>query len=58
MKFIVGTLSNQDNKCPLVRVDEDEGLAISSKFMKTCHNVNAIVQTTGGGVWVKSPIIN
>ena len=29
-------------------VDEDVSLARYSEFMKTCHNMNIIVQTIGG----------
>ena len=42
------TLINQDNKAAFIRVDEDGALARLSHFMKTCHNMNIIVQTTGG----------
>ena len=31
-----------------VRVDEDGALARYSEFIKTCHNMNIIFQTTGG----------
>ena len=48
LKFLVTTLKNQDNKVVFVRVDEDVALAISLEFMRTCHNMNIIVQTTGG----------
>ena len=30
-----------------IRVDENGGLARSSELMKTCHNLNIIVQITG-----------
>ena len=48
LKFLVTTLRNQDKKVAFIRVDEDGALARSSEFMKTCHNMNIIVQTTGG----------
>ena len=48
LKFLVTTLRNQDKKVAFIRVDEDGELSRSSEFMKTCHNMNIIVQTTGG----------
>ena len=48
LKFLVPTLSNQDKKVAFIRVDEYVSLARSSEFMRTCHNMNIIVQTTGG----------
>ena len=48
LKFLVTTLRNQDLKVSFIRVDEDGELARSSEFMKTCHSMNIIVQTTGG----------
>ena len=48
IKFLVTTLSNQDNKIAFIRFDEDGELTRSSEFMKTFHNINIIVQTTGG----------
>ena len=48
--FIFTTLSNQDNKVAFIRVDEDGALARSSEFMDKCHNMNIIVQNTGGDV--------
>ena len=48
LKLLVTTLSNQDNKVALIIVDEDGALSRSSEFMKTCNNMNIIVQTTGG----------
>ena len=47
LKIIVTTLRNQDNKFAFFWVDEDGVLARYSEFMKTCHNINIIVQTTG-----------
>ena len=41
-------MRNQDKKVAFIRVDEDGALARSSEFMKTCHKMNIIVQTTGG----------
>ena len=48
LNFLVTTLRNQDKKVAFIIVDEDGALARSSEFMKTCHNMNIIVQTTGG----------
>ena len=48
LKLIVTKLRNQDRKVAFIRVDEDGALARSSEFMRTCHNMNIIVQTTGG----------
>ena len=39
---------NQDKKVAFIRVDEDGALPRSSEFMRTCHKMNIIVQTTGG----------
>ena len=50
LKFIVSTLSNQDKKVAFVWVDKDGSLARSSEFMKKCHNMNNIVETTDGDV--------
>ena len=50
LKFLVTTLINQDNKVAFILVDEDVALARYSEFMKICHNMNIIVQTTGGDV--------
>ena len=47
LKFLVNPLSNHNKKVAFVRVDEYGVLARSSEFMKTCHNMNIIVQTTG-----------
>ena len=48
LKFIFNTLRNQDKKAAFVQVDEYGALERSSGFMKTCHNMNIIVPTTGG----------
>ena len=48
LKFIVTILRNQDKKVAFIKVDEDGALSISSEFVKTCHIVNIIAQTTGG----------
>ena len=48
LKFLVTTLRNQDKKVAFIRLDEYGALSISSEFMKTCHNMNIIVQNTGG----------
>ena len=47
LKLLVTTLRNQDKKVVFIQVDDDGELAISSEFMKTCHNMNIIVQTIG-----------
>ena len=49
LKSVVTTLSNKDNKVSLIRVDTDGALAGSSEFMGTCHNMNIVIQNTGGG---------
>ena len=51
LKFIVTKLVNQDKKFPFTRVDEDGAPARYSEFMKTCHNMNIIVQTAGGDAY-------
>ena len=51
LKFLVTTLRNQDKKVALVQVDEDVALIIYSELMRTCHNMNIVVQTTGGYVY-------
>ena len=48
LKFLVTTLRNQDKEFAFIRVDEYGELARYSDFMKTCHNINIIVQTAGG----------
>ena len=48
LKFLVAKLGNQDKKATFIRVDENGALLRSFKFMNTCHNMNIIVQTTGG----------
>ena len=48
LKLLVTTLRNQDKKVALIRVDEYGALSRSSESMKTCHNMNIIVQTTCG----------
>ena len=48
LKSLIATLRNQDKKVTFIQVDEDGALARSSEFMKTCHNMNIIVQTAGG----------
>ena len=47
LKFLVATFRNQYKKVALIRVDEDGSLSRSSEFMKTFHNMNIIVKTTG-----------
>ena len=48
LTFLVTKLRNQDNKVAFIIVDEDGALARSLEFMRTCHNMNIIVQRTGG----------
>ena len=48
LKFIVTTLRNKENKVSFIRVDEYGALTGYSEFMKTCHNINIIVQTKEG----------
>ena len=48
LKFLVTALSNQDKKVAFILVDKDGALSISSELMNTYHNMNIIVQTTGG----------
>ena len=46
---IFGTiLRNQYKKVAFIRVDKDGALARYYEFMRTCHNMNNIVQNTGG----------
>ena len=52
LKRLVSVLRNQDKKFAFIRVYEYGALARSSEFLKTCHNMNIIVQTTG--VYVSS----
>ena len=47
LKLLVTILRNQDKKFSLIQVDEYGALARSSEVMKTCHNINIIVQNTG-----------
>ena len=47
LKFIVTALTNQDKKVAFIRVDEDGAIERYPESMKTCHNINIIVQTTG-----------
>ena len=51
LKFIFNTLSNQYNKFAFIRVDEYGALARYSESMKTCHNMNIIVQNAGGDTY-------
>ena len=46
--LLVVTFRNEDKKCTFIQMDEDGELERSSDIMKTCHNMNIIVQTTGG----------
>ena len=47
LKFRVTTLINQDNKFAFIQVDKNRALARSYEFMRTCHNINIIVQNKG-----------
>ena len=51
LKCFVTIFRNQDKKFALIRVDEDGSLARYYEFMKTCHNMNITVQTTGGDAY-------
>ena len=44
LKLLFTTLRNQYNKYVFMRVEEDGALARYSEFMRTCHNMNIIVQ--------------
>ena len=48
LKCFVTTLINKDKKVAFIIVDEYGALARSSEFMRTRHDMNIIVQTTGG----------
>ena len=41
-------MRNQDKKVAFIIVDEDVALSRYYDFMNTCHNLNIIVQNTGG----------
>ena len=45
---MVATFRNQDKKVAFIRVDEYGALERYSEFVRTCHNINIIVQTIGG----------
>ena len=47
LKLFFATFRNKDNKVSFILVVEDGALETSSEFMKTCHNMNIIVHTTG-----------
>ena len=51
LKFLVDTLLNQGKKVSFNLVDEDGALARSSEFMRTCNNMNIIVQIIGGDAY-------
>ena len=62
LSFLVTTMMNQDKKVAFIRVDEEVAMARSSEFMKTCHNINIIVQTTSGDAYslndkIESPVV-
>ena len=46
--YLVTKLRNKDNKSALIIVEEYGALARYSEFMKTFHNTDITVQTTGG----------
>ena len=46
-KFLVATLSNQDNKVAFLLFDENRAQERSSEFMKTCHNMKTLIQIKG-----------
>ena len=48
LKFILTLLINRDNKVAFIWVHEDGSLSRSSDFIKTCHHMNIIFQTTDG----------
>ena len=48
LKIIFTKLRNQDKKVALIQIYEDGALEISSELIRACHNMNTIVQTTGG----------
>ena len=48
LKYLVTKLRNQDKKASFIQVDENGALNRYFGFMKTCHNMNIIVQTIGG----------
>ena len=48
LKFLVTILRNQDKKVTFIQVDEDGARAIYFELINSCHNMNIIVQTTGG----------
>ena len=48
LKFIAITLSNQDKKFALIRVDEYGELKRYYELINTCQNMNIIFQYTGG----------
>ena len=50
-KKFVTALRNQDKKVSLIRVDEYGAPARPSEFMRIYHNMNIIVQSTGGDAY-------
>ena len=48
LNFLITDLINHDKKVAFIRVDKDVPLERSSEFMNICHNMDIIVQTTGG----------
>ena len=47
INFLVTTLGNKYKKVEFIPVDKCGSLERSYEFIKTCHNMNTIVQTTG-----------
>ena len=48
LKILVTILRDKYKKFSFIQLDEYGALARSSGFIRTCHNMNIIVQTTGG----------
>ena len=48
LKCVVTVLKNWNKKVASIRVDEYTELARSSEYMTTCHNMNIIIQNSGG----------
>ena len=49
--LLVNTLNNQDKKSSLIWRGKFVALEISSEFIRACHNMKIIVQTSGGGAY-------
>ena len=48
LNCFVTKLSNQGNRVSFLQVGRYVSLALFSEFIRACHNMNIIVQTTGG----------